>query len=247
MLSAITVHTAVNEASELRLWPERWVKPEVTIGCQRWVAEFPFRGLVHQTPNLYHILCPDFPCASRKRALPLTQISRRLPGGKPNPDAAGPQAAARVFAVSVAPALGYNCAATGRMNAMTAIAITATSAAVDYHRKQSRRSLAQVDAALERGETEHASQAIWEAAAHGVRAAAALRGWPYATHWDLGQVIIRLMQHEGGSIDLNTNFIMAHAFDRIDRAWEIPIEDDDIRYAKGPVTELLKMLEAMDS
>ena len=130
---------------------------------------------------------------------------------------------------------------------MTAIAITATAtAAVAHHRKQSRQSLAQVDAALERGETEHASQAIWEAAAHGVRAAAARRGWPYATHWDLGQVIIRLMQHEGGSIDLNTNFIMAHAFDRIDRAWEMPIEDDDIRYAKGPVTELLNALEAMD-
>ena len=54
------------------------------------------------------------------------------------------------------------------------------------------------------------------------------------------------MHHEGGSIDLNTNFFVAHAFDRIDRAWEIPIEDDDIRYAKGPVTELLEMLEAMD-
>ena len=130
---------------------------------------------------------------------------------------------------------------------MTAIAITANAAAaVDYHRKRSRQSLAQVDAALERGETEQASQAIWEAAAHGVRAAAARRGWPYATHWDLGQAIIRLMHHEGGSVELNTNFIMAHAFDRIDRAWEIPIEDDDIRYAKGPVTELLNMLEAMD-
>ena len=130
---------------------------------------------------------------------------------------------------------------------MTAIAITATAAAaVAHYRNQSRQSLAQVDAALERGETEHASQAIWEAAAHGVRAAAARRGWPYATHWDLGQAIIRLMHHEGGSIDLNTNFFIAHAFDRIDRAWEIPIEDDDIRYAKGPVTEFLKMLEAMD-
>ena len=79
------------------------MKPEVIIGCQRWVAEFRFRGLVHQTPNLYHILCPDFPCASRKRTLPLTQISRRLPGDKSNSGAAGPQAAARVFTVAVAP------------------------------------------------------------------------------------------------------------------------------------------------
>ena len=130
---------------------------------------------------------------------------------------------------------------------MTAVATTTISdVAVNYHRKHSRHFLALVDAALERGEKERASQSIWESAAHGVRAAAARRGWPYATDQELGQTIIRLIEHENGSIDLNTCFIVAHAFDLILREWKIPIEDDDIRYAKGPVTELLNMLEAMD-
>ena len=131
---------------------------------------------------------------------------------------------------------------------MTALALanTDTVAAVARHRQQSRQSLTLVDSALARGETEPAAQAIWEAAADGVRAAAARRGWPCATHRDLGGAVIRLIDDEGGSVALNTHFVMAHAFNRIDRAWEIPI-DDDIRYAKGPVSELLKMLAAMDS
>ena len=83
------------------------MKPEVAIGCRRWVG-FCFRGLVHQTLNLHPIPCPDFPCASRKRALPLTQISRCPPGGKSNSGAAGPQAAARVFTVAVALGPSYN-------------------------------------------------------------------------------------------------------------------------------------------
>ena len=41
-------------------------------------------------------------------------------------------------------------------------------AIVAHHRAESWRSLAQVDALLEQGELEAASQALWEAAAHGV-------------------------------------------------------------------------------
>lgn len=123
----------------------------------------------------------------------------------------------------------------------------AATAAVAHHRAESWRSLALVDALLEQGELEAASQALWESAAHGVRAAAAYRNLPYATTWDLGQVIIRLIEDEGGSIDLNTNFFIAHSFDRIDREWEIPLFEGDIVYAKeGPVADFLKMMEAMD-
>ena len=119
-------------------------------------------------------------------------------------------------------------------------------AIVAHHRAESWRSLAQVDALLEQGELESASQALWEAAAHGVRAAAAYRRRPYATTWDLGDVIIRLIEDEGGSIDLNTNFFIAHSFDRIDRAWEIPLLESEVIYCRKPVTDFLKMLEAMD-
>ena len=117
---------------------------------------------------------------------------------------------------------------------------------VAHHRAESWRSLSLVDALLEQGDLEAASQALWESAAHGVRAAAAYRRRPYATTWDLGQVINHLIEDEGGSIDLNTNFFIAHSFDRIDRAWEMPLFEGDVVYAKGPVTDFLKMMEAMD-
>ena len=128
----------------------------------------------------------------------------------------------------------------------TAAGTDAGGAAVAHHRAESWRSLALVDALLERGELEAASQALWEAAAHGVRAAAAHRNLPYADNWELGQVIIRLIDDEGGSIDLNTNFFIAHSFDRIDREWEIPLFKGDIVYCREPVTDFLKMMEAMD-
>ncbi len=48
--------------------------------------------------------------------------------------------------------------------------------AIVHYRKESWRLLAQVDAELERGELEAASQALWDAAAHGLKAAAARRG-----------------------------------------------------------------------
>ena len=134
---------------------------------------------------------------------------------------------------------------TAPANASVATAGTGT-AAVAHHRAASWRSLSLVDALLEQGELEAASQALWEAAAHGVRAAAAYRNLPYATTWDLGQVINYLIDREGGSIDLNTNFFIAHSFDRIDREWEIPLLKSEVVYCRLPVTDFLKMLEAMD-
>ena len=129
----------------------------------------------------------------------------------------------------------------------TGAPVDAPADAVTYHRAESWRSLALVDALLEQGDLESAAQAVWESAAHGVRAAAAYRNLPYAAPWDLGQVIIRLIKDEGGSIDLNTNFFIAHSLDRIDREWEMPLFEGDIVYAKeGPVADFLKMMEAMD-
>ena len=122
-----------------------------------------------------------------------------------------------------------------------------TTDAVAHYRKESWRLLSQVDVELERGEIAVASQALWEAAAHGAKAAAARRGWPHETTGDLMKLVVRLIKEESGPVDLNTNLIIAHSFDRIDRAWEIPIDEATIRYCKdAPVTELLKMLEGMD-
>ena len=118
--------------------------------------------------------------------------------------------------------------------------------AIVHYRKESWRLLAQVDAELERGELEAASQALWDAAAHGLKAAATHRGWPHETVSDQLYVVIPLIQDEGGPVDLNTNAIIAHSFNRRDRAWIIPIDEDGVLYAKGPVAELLKIIESMD-
>ncbi len=123
---------------------------------------------------------------------------------------------------------------------------TANANIVDHHRKASWHSLDQVDVKLQDGELEAASQTLWEAAAHGVKAAAARRGWPNASVNDLMKVVIRLMKEEDGPIDLNSNLLIAHSFDRIDRAWEIPLSEYEVIYAKGPVAELLRILESMD-
>ena len=124
--------------------------------------------------------------------------------------------------------------------------MTAADTNVAHYRKESWRLLAQVDAELERGNLEAASQALWDAAACGVKAAAARRGWPHDTFMDLGDATIRLIYDEGGPVDLNTNFIMASAFDRkLPR--DLPPHEIGIRYcSKGPIKELLQILEGMD-
>ena len=123
---------------------------------------------------------------------------------------------------------------------------TAEAAAVAHYRKESWRLLAQVDVELERGDLEAASQALWEAAAHGLKAAATRRGWPHDTFLEMGNAIIRLIYDEDGPVDLNTNFIMAAAFDR-KIARYLPPHEAGIRYcSKGPAKEFLQVLEGMD-
>lgn len=123
---------------------------------------------------------------------------------------------------------------------------TADAATVAHYRKESWRLLAQVDVELERGELEAASQALWDAAAHGLKAAAAHRGWPHDTFVDLGDAIIRLIHDEDGPVDLNTNFIMASAFDR-EVSRYLPPHEAGIRYcSKGPIRDFLQVLEGLD-
>ncbi len=122
----------------------------------------------------------------------------------------------------------------------------ADTAAVARYRKESWRLLAQVDVELGRGDLEAASQALWDAAAHGLKAAAARRGWPHDTFVEMGEAIIRLIYDESGPVDLNTNFIMASAHDRkLPR--DLPPHEAGIRYCiQGPMKEFLKTLEDMD-
>ncbi len=124
--------------------------------------------------------------------------------------------------------------------------MTAADANVAHYRNESWRLLAQVDVELERGDLEAASQALWDAAACGLKAAAARRGWPHDTFVEMGDAIIRLIYDEGGPVDLNTNFIMASAFDR-EISRYLPPHEAGIRYcSKVPIKEFLQVLEGLD-
>ena len=121
----------------------------------------------------------------------------------------------------------------------------AETVSVDRYRQESWRLLAQVDVELERGNVAAASQALWDAAAHGLKAVAARRGWPHGSVNEQLYVVIPLIKEEGGPVDLNTNAIIAHSFNRRERAWEIPLLESEVRYGREPVAELLKTLESM--
>ena len=106
--------------------------------------------------------------------------------------------------------------------------------------------MARVDIELEQGDLEAASQALWDPAACGIKAAAARRGWPHETFVEMGDAVIRLIYAEGGPVDLNTNFIMASAFDR-EISRYLPPDEAGIHYcSKVPIKEFLQVLEGMD-
>ena len=117
---------------------------------------------------------------------------------------------------------------------------------VDHHRKAGWESLSQVDAALERGELETAAHTLWEAAAHGVKAAAARRGWPHDSFKDLAETVSRLHDAEGGPPELHWNFVTASNYLRKGRTWPMPIDDVGVRHGAERVAELLQILERMD-
>ena len=123
---------------------------------------------------------------------------------------------------------------------------TDTADAVARCRQAACQFLGQVDDELARGKVERAAQALWDAAALGVQAAAARRGWPVSDISDLGQTISRLIHDEGGPVELNTAFFTAYAFNQVDRAWDSPISADGIRHCKASVAALLRTLAGMD-
>ena len=121
-----------------------------------------------------------------------------------------------------------------------------TADAVTHYRKESWRLLSQVDVELERGEIAAASQTLWDAAECAIKAAAERRGWAHETFADLGDAITRMYDEENGPKELHWNFVMASSFDR-KLSQVIPLHEAGIRYcSKGPIKELLHILEGMD-
>ena len=81
---------------------------------------------------------------------------------------------------------------------------------VDYHAQQSWRFLELVDGEVERGALEEASNKLWGAAAHAIKAVAERRGWSHGARSDLEEVVMRLVDDEGAPAILYTYYALAN-------------------------------------
>ena len=90
--------------------------------------------------------------------------------------------------------------------------MTTSADTIAYHRERSRCFLSLVDGELARGELEGASNKVWGAAAHAVKAVAESRGWEHYAHNLLEQAVDRLIREEGAPMDLWLQYFAASAY-----------------------------------
>ncbi len=83
---------------------------------------------------------------------------------------------------------------------------------IDYHVERSWHFLDLVDDEVERGELEEASNKIWGAAAHAIKAVAERRGWLHGSHNALADTVMRLIDDEGAPPVLYTYYMAANSF-----------------------------------
>lgn len=114
---------------------------------------------------------------------------------------------------------------------------------IAYHRERSRHFLALVDDELARGELEEASNKVWGAAAHAVKAVAESRGWEHHAHVLLQRAVERLIHEEGAPRHLFGQYMIASAFHQGFYAW--PPSADGIRYGKEIISEFIATLESL--
>lgn len=114
---------------------------------------------------------------------------------------------------------------------------------VDYHIAQSWHFLELVDDEVERGEMEEASNKVWGAAAHAIKAVAERRGWPHGSHRDLEEVVMRLVDDEGGPAILYTYYALANWFHS--RFYGGPPDPSIIQHGKEQIADLIRLLESL--
>ena len=121
--------------------------------------------------------------------------------------------------------------------------MTSAADTIAYHRERSRHFLALVDDELARGELEEASNKLWGAAAHAIKAVAESRGWEHHAHALLQRTMERLISEEGAPQHLFGQYMMASAYHQGFYAWPPPA--DAIRYGKEVIAEFITALESL--
>ncbi len=112
---------------------------------------------------------------------------------------------------------------------------------VDYHAERSWHFLELVDDEVQRGELEEASNKLWGAAAHAIKAIAERRGWPYGAHRDLEDAVMRLVDDEGAPTILHTYYSSANWFHS--RFYGGPPSESVIRNGKQNMADFIRLLE----
>ena len=112
---------------------------------------------------------------------------------------------------------------------------------VDYHAERSWHFLDLVDDEVQRGELEEASNKLWGATAHAIKAVAERRGWPHRAHSDLEETVLRLIDDEGAPPVLYIYYTSASWFHS--RFYGGPPGGDAVRHGKAEMAEFIRMLE----
>ena len=114
---------------------------------------------------------------------------------------------------------------------------------VDYHAERSWHFLDLVDDEVERGELEEASNKLWGAAAHAIKAVAERRGWFHGSHNALADTVLRLIDDEGAPSRLYTYYTSANWFHS--RFYGGAPGGSAISHGKAEMAEFIRMLESL--
>lgn len=114
---------------------------------------------------------------------------------------------------------------------------------IAYYRRQSRHFLNLVDDELARGELEEASNKLWGAAAHAIKAVAESRDWTHNSHALLESAIMRSVA-EGAPAHLVGLYDLASRFHR-GFYGDQPFTANQIRNGKQPIAEFIQTLESL--
>ena len=114
---------------------------------------------------------------------------------------------------------------------------------IAYHRERSWHFWELVDDELARGELEEASNKLWGAASHAVKAAAESRGWEHYAHNRLEGAVLRLVRAEGAPAYLQGQYYIASYYHQ--RFYGGPPDAESIRYGKEVIGQFIRTLESL--
>ena len=112
-----------------------------------------------------------------------------------------------------------------------------------YHVERSWHFLELVDSELANGELEEASNQLWGAAAHAIKAVAEQKGWPRGSPAMLEETVLRLIDHAGAPPGLLNYYRSANWFHT--RFYSGPPRREQILDGKREIAEFIELLESL--